>query len=171
MKNLNKRNAGFSLIEMLIYISLLVFMLIVIINILNGISKSGRLLKSSKNIDNSALVSMERIVREIRLAESVSASSTLGVNPGTLILSGVDDLNNPRTVEFGLDSGLIIMHENGVGLGPLNLSEARVTNLVFNLLTSSSSRAVRTQMTIESGTSTWYKSEKFYSTTILRKSL
>ncbi len=66
----NKKK-GFSIAEILIYITILVFMLTVVINILFTILKSQRSFSTSKSVESSALVSMERITREIREAQNV----------------------------------------------------------------------------------------------------
>ncbi|MEK9171924.1 MAG: hypothetical protein AAB782_01670 [Patescibacteria group bacterium] len=160
---------GFSLMEMLIYISILVLLLAVIMNIVVSVVRSGRVIKSLRNIENSATVSLERLVREVRQAESVNVSlSTLGSNPGRLVLEGTDTGGSPRTVEFSLSSGTLMFSENGVELGAITQTDARVSNLVFYRFSGPNSEGIRTEITIESGTSTHYRSEKFYSSAILR---
>lgn len=160
---------GFSLAEMLIYISILVLMLAVIMNIVVSVVRSGRIIKALRNVENSATVSLERLAREVRQAESVNVSlSTLGSNPGKLVLEGTDEAGSPRTVEFYLLSGVLMFSENGVELGALTQSDARVSDLIFRLFSGPNSEGIRTEMIIESGTSTYYRSEKFYSSAILR---
>ena len=160
---------GFSLVEMLIYISILVLLLAVIMNIVVSVVRSGRVIKALRNVENSATISLERLVREVRQAESVNAGlSTLGSNPGRLVLEGTDIDGNPRTVEFSLSSGTLMFSENGVELGALSQSDARVSNLIFHLFSGPNSEGIKIEMTIESGTSTHYRSGKFYSSGILR---
>ncbi|MBX4189127.1 hypothetical protein KW785_00860 [Candidatus Parcubacteria bacterium] len=164
--------AGFSLVEMALYVAILSFMLMIIINILEVMNKSVRRLHAEKSVQSSGVLALERIVRESRDAQSiVVASSTLATSPGVVVLSGVDASSNPRTVIFSLQSGVLHIKENGVDQGALTQSDAKVTSLIFERLTTTHSEALRTQITIESGTSTHYRSEKFYSTTILRGSL
>lgn len=169
---IDSRPRGFSLIEIVIYIAILTFLLSTVTIVLSNILKSQRSFNATKSVQNSALVSMERITREIREAQSVAtASSTFDVNPGVLYLEGTDISGNPRSIEFRITSNALMLKENNINQGSLTKSDSRVTNLVFTLITGTSSRAVRTQMTVESGTSTYYRSGKFYSTTILRGSL
>lgn len=157
------------MIEMLVYIAVLVFMLVIILEVVFSVTKSERVIKAVRNVENSAALSLERISREARLAQSVNvASSTLGVHPGKLVLTGEDDAGNPRVVEFHLSNGQIWLKENGVEVGALSEGEAAVTNLIFHRFAGANSEGVRTLMTIESGTTTSYKSEKFYSSTVLR---
>ena len=84
------------------------------------------------------------------------------------MLEGTDIDGNPRTVEFSLSSGTLMFSENGVELGALSQSDARVSNLIFHLFSGPNSEGIKIEMTIESGTSTHYRSGKFYSSGILR---
>ncbi len=165
----SKLTKGFSLIEMVVYISILVFMLTIIVGVVFSVIRSDRVIKSVRSIANSAVVSLERISREIRLAESVvTGSSILGVHPGKLVLETLDESGATHTVEFGLVNGRLVSTEDGVETGELTEASARVTNLVFSLSTATTSQGVRTEMTIESGTSTHYRVENFYSFTMTR---
>lgn len=162
---------GFSLIEMLIYIAIMSLLLVIIANMLNSMIRTERIADSSKAVENAAVFGLERIVREVRDASLVSASSTLDVTPGVLSLSGVDTSGSAKAVEFSLNQGVLHIKENGVDKGALTESRAKVTSLIFSLINSSSSKSVKTKMTVESGTSTNYRKETFYSTTILRGSI
>lgn len=166
----NKRSkTGFSLVEMLIYIAILILMLGVILNITTSMVQSGRIIKALRNVENSALSSFERITREIRQAESVNlASSILNSSPGRLVLVGTDDLGNPRTVDLYLSNGVLMLDENGSLLGAISQPNATITNLVFRRFSSANSEGIRTEITIESGTSTHYRSNNYYFSAILR---
>lgn len=163
------KQQGFSLLEMLIYIAILVLMLAVIMNIIVSLLRSERVIKALRNVESSAALSLERIGRETRQAETINlAGSVLGSSPGELVLSGSDESGNPRTVRFHLASGVLMFSENGVDVGALTQAEARISNLVFYLFSGSNSQGIRTEITIESGTSTHYRSENFYSSALLR---
>lgn len=163
---------GYSLIEMVIYIAILVFIMVVVINILFNIVSSQKKFKSARSVENSASYTLERINREVRDAVSIDvANSIFGTNPGSLKLTGVDANGNSRTVEFFVSSSTVHIKENGVDLGRLTQADAQVTNLVFTRITNTHSDSVRTVMTVASGTTTNYRAENFYATTILRGSL
>lgn len=160
---------GFSLVEILVYIFILVLMLSVIMNIVVSVIRSGRIIQSLKNVENSFMISLERITRETRQAESVNlASSILDANPGRLVLESTDTLGNPRTVAFYLSSRVLMLSENGVETGALTQVDAQVSNLVFRRFSGPNSEGVRTEVTIESGTSTHYRSNNFYFSATLR---
>lgn len=168
-KSFTKR--GFSLVEMLIYIFILTIILAVVTNSIYSLSKSYRSIRSADTLESSAMSSLDRIVREIHDATSVDSTlSTLGTSPGVLMLNTTDDLGATTTVKFSVSSQAIRVAEAGVDVGPLTDSSTRVTSLIFRLITTSQSKAVKVEMTIESGTSTSYKTKNFYSTAVLRGS-
>ena len=165
----NKGRRGFSLIEMVVYISILTFMLVIVLEVVFSVTRSQRVIRSVRDIENSALVSLERIERETRGAESIStASSTLGTSPGVLVLNSLDEEGGSRTVEFSLLNGQLRLKEDGVDTGALTASGTVVTNLVFRRFASSTVEGIKTELTIESGTSTHYRTESFYSSARLR---
>ncbi|MEX2013413.1 MAG: type II secretion system protein [Parcubacteria group bacterium] len=169
MTKIPSKQKGFSLIEMLVYISILVFMLAVIMDITISMVRSERVIRASRNVENSASIALERIVREMRQADSINTTSSIfGSNPGVLVLQGTDTLGDPRTVEFYVSSETLLLKENGLDLGTLTEADARVTDLVFNYFSGSNSEGVRIEMTIESGESPHYRSEHFYASAILR---
>jgi len=169
MNKILHKNKGFSLLEMLVYISILVLLLGVIMNITVSIVRSHRAIKASRSIENSAIISLERITREVRGTNTVNiASSIFDTSPGKLVLNSTDDGGNPRTVEFYLASGTLFLKENGVDVGPLSQSDAEVESLTFRLFSNVEFVGVRVEMTIESGTSTYYRSGSFYSSANIR---
>lgn len=162
-------NSGFSLIEMVVYISILALMLMVVLQVVFSITRSQRVIISVRNIENSATASLERVEREARGADSiVTASSTLGTSPGVLVFSSRDENGNTRTVEFYVTGESLRLKENGVDTGALTSSSTRVTSLIFTRFASSTVEGIRTDITLESGTSTYYKTERFYSSARLR---
>jgi type II secretory pathway pseudopilin PulG len=165
----SQKKGGFSLIEMLVYVAILAFMLAVIIEVVLSVARSERVMKAVRSVENSAIVSLERISRELREAESVDTTlSTLGSHPGSLVLEGTDGEGNSVTTEFYLSQGRLMLRENGVESGALTETGATVTDLKFHYFSATTSAGVRTEITIESGTSTHYRTEKFYSTSVTR---
>lgn len=163
----NKR--GFSIVEMLIYITILVLMLGVIMGVVISVINSGRVIGSLKNVENSVITSLERLVRETRQAGSINlGSSVLESHPGRLVLEGTDIDGNPRTVEFYLAVDTLMFRENGIDIGALTQKDTRVTNLVFRRFSSVTTEGVRVEISLESGTSTNLRSNNFYFSAVLR---
>lgn len=167
-KNLKNSKKAFSLIEMVVYISILALIMVVVINMLAAIVQSQRNIKASKRVEESAILGFERMVREIRNAQSVDPTSALGSSPGRLLLNYTDSLGNPRTVEFYLNSGVLTLKEDGVVSGPLSLGNASTTNLTFHMLDSGNSKGVKIKMTVESGQDSALKTMTFYTTAVMR---
>ena len=166
-----KRHAhqGFSLVEMLIYVSILSLMLVVIINTIGTLTSSLRRIKSTKAIESSSIAVLERVIRETRDATSVNgAQSVLGSNPGTLSLNSKDINGNARTVLFSVIGGRLHVTENGVDQGPLTQGEITIQNIVFQSTTTQNSTGIKVDLKMSAGTSTAYRSEQFYSSAVLR---
>lgn len=158
------RQEGFSLIEMLVYIAILALMLMVIIQVVVSMVRSEHVIESMRAIENSASLSLERITRETRAADSINtAASTFNTHPGRLTLTSAD-----RTVEFSLVGGRIRLTEDGVVSGYLTGGSTTVSSLIFRRFATSTVEGVRIEMTVESGTSTYYRTQSFYSSALIR---
>ncbi len=159
---------GFSLVEMVVYIALLVVLLIIVVQVVFSVTRNNRIMRSARNIEVSAVEALERLNREIRNADSIdTTSSVLGSSPGVLSLDSVAD-GVASSVEFYLAGGRIRVRENGSEAGALTLASTTVTSLIFNRFSASSTEGVRITLTLESGTSTSYRSETFYSSVLVR---
>jgi type II secretory pathway pseudopilin PulG len=164
-----KTHKGFSLVEMVIYIAILVAMLVIVVQVVFSITRTNRVIKAARTLETSAILALERISLETRKAESIDTlNSTLGSNPGTLSLDGEDDGGAPYSLDFYLSGGRVQMRENGVEAGALTHASATVTSLIFRRFYASSTEGVRVEMVVESGTSTAYRTETFYSSVLLR---
>jgi len=160
---------GFSLIEMVVYIAILVFMLGIIIQVVFSLTRANRTIKAARTVELSAVTSLERIGREVRQADSVDiASSTLSSHPGVLSLDGTDSAGTAYALEFYLSGSQIRMRKDGVDAGALTQASSTVTSLLFTRFSATSTEGVRVEMSVESGTTTAYRSETFYSTFIIR---
>ncbi len=165
------KTRGYSLIEIIIYVAILAGITIVIVGILTQISSSRGRLTAAQRVATSAGLSLDRVTREVHTASGVNtASSVFDTNPGRLVLSGSES-GVPYTVEFSLVGGALNIIRNGVNTGPLTEVGVNVIELIFRRSASSTDQAISIEMTLESGTSTAYKSEKFYTTAILKQSL
>lgn len=164
---------GYTLIEMLFYVFLLSLILLVVINVLVLIINSQKNLKASKNIENAAVISLERIVREIRNAKSLdllnsNLNTTSGTITGTLQLNTTDDAGNPKTVHFFASSTVLSMKENESYTGPITPPNVSLTSLVFRQIDSGNTQAVKVDLTFQSGQGNYQKTVPFYTTAIIR---
>ncbi|HEY4496487.1 MAG TPA: hypothetical protein VJC04_04025 [Candidatus Paceibacterota bacterium] len=167
---LSNKNKGTSLPELLIYVAILALILITLINLILIIGKSYGRLKSSRAIESVGEVALEQMTREIRKATAVNATSVLGFNPGKLILDTTDVNGNPAIMEFTLIGEAIYQRFNNGAHNPLTASSTVLTNLIFRELSNGRTKTVRVEVTAQSGEGVAFRSEKFYTTTVMRGS-
>lgn len=158
---------GFSLVEAVIYVGLLTLVMVSVVGMLVGMTRSYRYLKLSREMQSSAVSSLDRMVRDIRNANSVNvAQSTLNTSPGVLVLNTTTSTSSVQTLKFYVSSGVLRIMQDGGDIGPLTLSNSTVTNLVFRQISTGESQAVKIEMTLLTGT----RSANFYATAVLRDS-
>jgi len=166
----NKKNRGAGLPELLIYVAILALILTILINMILVIGKSYGRLKSSRALEAVGEVALEQVVREIRKASAVNAASVLGTSPGKLVLDTTDDAGASAMMEFALIGEAVYQRLNGGAHNPLTASSTAITSLIFRELTNGRTKAVRAELAGQSGEGAAFRSEKFYTTVVLRGS-
>ena len=84
-------NRGVSLIETVLYITLLLLIMSVIVQTFISMGGVYKNIKLTRELESSGAIVMESMLREIRNAKSVVVgNSVLGTSPGILEISGVD---------------------------------------------------------------------------------
>jgi Tfp pilus assembly protein PilW len=160
-------NRGFSLIEMLEYVSILSIIFLVIVNTSISFTGSYHTLSALRAADHAGIDALESITRAVRSAGSVTGTgAALSLSQTS---SGVS-----TTTQFYLQGGTIdvAVRVNGVLnttiSGPLTASDASVTSLTFTQLATSTASAVKIDMTVQAASGPVLKSKVFHSTVILR---
>jgi Tfp pilus assembly protein PilW len=164
--------SGFTLVETIIYVVLMTLVMGVIVQMLIAIGGIYRGIKLESELENSGTIAMETMLREIRNASNVSVSeSVLGVSPGTLTISGIDENSNPYKVAFNTSAGgAIMVSKNGAAPVALTSSSGAVSYLLFTRITNANSEGVRIELEMSGSSGTASKSERFYGFTVLRGS-
>ena len=143
-------------------------MTVLIINSLFLTIRSFAEIRINRELAESGFVSMERITREIREAQGVNMTdSILSTNPGILKLNSLDQLGNPRIIEFYVDNLILKLKENNILAGSLIGENVEKTNLIFELITTNQGEAIKTEMFLRSKKEN-NQIKNFYNTTILR---
>lgn len=164
---------GFSLVETMIYIGIFGVVSLFTVNIIFTAVKTYNNFKIVKDLKSAAEISLERMSREIRLANDIDISkSVLGASPGKIYLNTVDfDTDSSKNIEFFASNGALIMVQNGFSEEYLTSSSTEVTNLVFReIVSSTTSKAIKIEMEFKARKGGFEKSEKFYTTAILKNS-
>ncbi len=166
------RTKGFTLVETIVYLALFVVLLVGIINSVLILTSSYRNVRVARSIESSAINTMDRIIREVRNAESIDYSqSNFGINPSALSLNTVDELGNTGTVRFYVQGNRVFLQENGVLSGPLTNANVTVSSLIFRNIVSTSSTAVKIEMSISStSTNSVFITRDFQGTAVIRGS-
>ena len=117
-----------------------------------------------------AVVSLERMIREIRLANTIASASVFNAHPGHLILTTIDQNGDPATIEFYLSNDTLMIKEGVAMAASSTPASIRADNLVFRQINTSHSKAVRVELTLTDYRSHTPRSEKFYALAVLRGS-
>ncbi len=170
MKYLSSNKKGFSLVEMLIYVSVMALIFAVIANVILSYTTSYRSLAAHRIVEHSAMSSLERLTRDIRAATSIDmTNSTFGSSQGMLTL--VSTYNSvSTTTKFYIDINKLKVDVNGSYIGPLTTSNVSVTNLTYTLLTGSTTNAVKIDMTLQGNNGTVLKTNTYHATVVLKGS-
>lgn len=167
-----KKNRGISLIETILYAAIISIVSVFVIGSVLVMMRTFNNIQLARNINISARISMERMIREIRLADSIDGTSVFDFNPGRLKLNTIDSGDNPATVEFFLDGSNLMIKEGSGQPENLTGSGVKTSSLIFRQISASTtSKAVRIELEIwDSLPQGYQKTEKFYDTAILRRS-
>lgn len=172
LKNPRRASFGFSVMEMLIYIAILAVISVLAVNSILIIIKSFNQYRLLRFINAAGQMSMERIIREIRLAGDIDETgSVFDIHPGRLKLNTVDpDTETSTTMEFFVSSDVLMLKKGETNAIPLTSDNVSLANLTFRKISASSAKAVKIEMEIRSENGDFSKAEKFNNGAVLRKS-
>lgn len=160
----NKRQNGFSLIEMLVYTAILAFVIIFVFFSVTFIGRSYKILKSERAFTVSATSAMDRIVREVRKAGLLDDSaSTYGVNPGEFVLQ-------PGNIRFFVENGVLKIQEGAGAPGALTFPDVSVIDFTVRKITTPHSEALKVEMGLRSVVGETEREKRFFDTAVLRGS-
>jgi hypothetical protein len=151
---------------MIIYIAIVLIVLTLVITIAFSFTEPYQELGANRAAEHTAIVGLERMVRDIHAASDYDAlQSSFATSTGILYLT-----TGATTTRFYLSSGELRVDVNGVFLGPLSVSHARVTSLMFRPVVTAISKAIRIDLTVEGTQGRATKTKTFQTTAILKKS-
>lgn len=167
----SKKHSGYSLVEIIIYSSLMAILVAVIAYVVQILFVANSTVRATRRVESSAIVATDRLVREIRAASSATVVPSLPVNSSyfdELVLTIPQSNGTNRTTRFYLSNEKIMVDENGSVAGPITLANVRATSLRFFSMATTTSSAVKFEFVILGPASTPGVSEKFYGTAVLR---
>jgi hypothetical protein len=169
MKNKqNYKNKGFSLVEVLVYISILTLVLSIIIGSLITMAQIQERVIAGKAVDRSAVVALDRLLREVRLSDSVDTINSV-FNVSESILS-VEREGVSGPLMFYVLNDVFYLEKEGETYRLIN-ENVTVENFFVKRVNSGESEAVRVNLVLSYPYSDGSVEQSFYVTAILRGSL
>lgn len=167
MNSMEKINlkSGFSLVEVLFYISLLVLVAVGSITFLLSLQDLLARQKAERFVSNTASIAMERILFEIRQSNSVNlAGSTLNSTSSVLSLT-----RDTGTVQFNLATGTIMITDSS-GVGSLTPPEVVVQNFYAYAYDNGRTELVRVVVQVKSTVASSTINERLEGAVVIRGS-
>jgi len=160
---------GMTVIEIVVYVAILSLLLATVISSGTKLASVYRTLEGVRNINLSAITALERMIREVRSSTDINQSSSVfNTSPGTLELVTTDEAGAPATVKFSVLGGVLRVYENGSDAGALTFGSSTVANLVFRLIQTPQSKAVKIELSIDGGVSGSVRTKSFSDTAVMR---
>lgn len=164
MINLNPNKIkGYSIVELLIYLAIFAAISILVINSFITILDSFNTTNANRKLLEAGVQSMERMAREIRQADSIDVSG----GTTSLILNTKDSLGNPEIITFLNEDGVLKFEKDGEK-DSLFGGNVTISQLVFNVITTTESQAVKIKLRLSYQDVKNQKEENFYTTVVLR---
>jgi len=162
MSKIIQQKNGYTILELLFYITFFSIFSFVVINAMITMSRSFRETSIQGELVQSGLI-MERMSREIRAAYGINS-----INANDLVLNTKDDADVNKTVKFSLSGSNIQLIENNVVTGNLNTSNIIITDLTFTQITTIAGKAVKIVLSVRSSNDSLNRIVDFYDTIVLR---
>lgn len=161
-KRLSDSSRGFTLVEMIVYVAILALVSAVSVQLIFSLNDMIAKYRAQQLVFRSATTALERVLYDVRDAESVSSYSY--TSPGSLTLSGGSD-----TMAYGTVSDVLRVTQGGVDLGPLTEDGVVVGELRFYAY-SDVTDMVRVKMTLSATVGKSTVTRTFYAGGVLRGS-
>ena len=164
------QKSGFSLVETVIYIGLMTVILFSLFSFIDSASRTYLVLKSSRSIERSAINIIDNLNNQVRMSSKIDIPNTIFDNDlGSIALIAYDDAGYSTTTKIYMLNNQAVLSQNNVVLGPLSMSDVRVTKMIFRNMSTSTLNGFKVEMIIDNGTSSEkYMSKSFYNSYILR---
>ncbi len=161
------KNKGFTMMELLIYISGLIVIGSVIIMLILHFFSLYKEIVASPRADRTGLLILDRLSKEIRSAKSISMlESQFNTTEG--ILTIIDQENNQK--KFFVENGVIKYEENGQAFSVLSSNDFDITNFNFQYVDTSVSEGVRFSIEISYEADRAMQTKSFVGFALVRES-
>ncbi|MFA5188575.1 MAG: prepilin-type N-terminal cleavage/methylation domain-containing protein [Patescibacteria group bacterium] len=153
MDNKPKKQKGFSLIELILYLGLLAFLFSVLFVFFQQTIYAKAKINDKIELVDSGQFALNKIVWYLKQAESVN-SPAIGQSQNTLSLNLADQTQNP--IEFLLENNVLLMKISSNQTVALTSSRIKVNQITFsNFAFSANSPIIQIQMELASASQLW----------------
>lgn len=171
MKHMSRISKAFTLIEVVVYASLVALLLIVIVEMTFSIAGSSKRSGAYLDVNSTAVAAFGSFSRDIRRATAVDdIASALDASSGRLVLQMKRGDGSNDVTSVYLDEGRVKQDVNGSYVGDLTPDGTEVSNLTFRLFRIASTTAIRVEMTVAPEEESGVSAMNFYGTYVLRGS-
>ncbi len=173
-KHTNNKNKGFSIVEVIIYFSMLAIMSTLVITSIINLFKNYNVIKANQYIEYNAISIIDKLTRDTRDAQSIDiVDSSFSVAQGSVSLNIASSTNEAVTnsVKFYLENNKIKYMKDGVYFGNLSTNNVAVSNFKIYYINASSTEAIKVELNLEiiPHLNTLPISKNFYTTIQLRE--
>lgn len=162
----SKNRKGFTLIEVLVYIAVLILAVLVMVSLFLSLSTVLSRNQVERELSQTAQVTLEKMVRDIRAA---ATADTTVANQLTL-----QTIGGATTTQFALSGNSVVMNLNGTNLGTLTSNTVSVDDLVFTKYETLGAELetilVRVALTLSVSTKAASTTQTYYTSAVLRGS-
>lgn len=128
----NTKEAGFTLIETLIYIALVSIIITAFVVFAISITGNRNTAYSTQEVQSNLRAAVSIMSQKIRSATGVNVSdSNLNSDPGRLSLQVASSTLNPTIITLSEDNGAITIKEGGNATTTITTNDVSISNLIF----------------------------------------
>ena len=160
-----KKNKGFTLIEMLVYLAIFMIVATSSVTLLLSLDDFIDQYQVETALYRSGSSIMEQVVVELRQADQFDVANSLTENSSTGVLAIVNGAATTRFTKSGDD---IVLTKNGVNFGNLNSESVSVTGFTVYRYTSAAGTLVRVHLQLATSVDDTTKTVDLYGGAIIR---
>lgn len=162
---------GFTLVELIIYVFVVTMIMLMVLAGLFRITQMFTEFRLTRDLNDSSILILEKVVREIRWAHEVDmGQSILGVDPGRLVMNSTDDAGDPVVIEVSVSGGDLVLIRDGSVVGSLTTDSLVVDEVIFDRVATVHSEAVKISLTLLAASGNVSMEKTFSTTAVLRES-
>ncbi len=143
------KHKGISILETVIYFSMLAVLTLVVTRSLMSLFKSYSVIKTQQDVETSAIQIIDKLTRDIRDSNAVVlASSSFNVPEGSVGLSIVNGSVTDQYAYYSTSSVLKVS-KNGVYLGDLSQPGVVVNSFIARYINGTSTQAIKIELNLQ----------------------